>query len=107
MNFWQKTKRFVEPLWVSKKILILHTLIHIVYEVGKIIPIVLLILSQKNGGNEFFLYFSIGYVVVGVIIIRFLRHYYWLIPGYNYLQYLTKKNIHEFALKDNLSYESL
>jgi hypothetical protein len=108
MDFWQKTKRFLEPLGVSRKNLVLHTIIHITYQIGKIIPVVLLILSQTTDIDiRFFLYASIVYIIVGIITVRILREYYWLRPGYAYLDYLTEKYIKNLIQKNNLSYEAL
>ncbi len=108
MNFWKKTKRFLEPLWESRKNLILHTVIHVTYQIGKVIPVLLLILSQTTSLDiQFFLYVSIVYIWVGIILVRLLREYYWLRPGYSYLAFLTKKCTQDLIQKNNLAYEGI
>lgn len=83
-------------------------IIHVTYQIGKIIPILLLILSQvRDFDIRFLLYASIVYIIIGAAIVRILRQYYWLKPGYAYLDYLTKKYINDLVQKNNLSYEAL
>lgn len=48
MNFWQKTKRFFEPIAELRGNFFWHIIIHVLYNIGKIVPLLLLIVLQNN-----------------------------------------------------------
>lgn len=108
MNFWQKTKRFLEPMTQAKKVVFLQFFIHAVYSFGTLIPMILLITLRQEGFvlDQLFVYGIVGYLILGMLITRLLREYYWAIPGYTYAGLLTKKYIKSITLTNNLAYEA-
>lgn len=108
MNFWQKTKRFLEPMAQAKKVVFLQFFLHTVYSFGTLIPMILLITLRQEGFvvDQWFVYSILGYLILGIVITRLLREYYWAIPGYTHATMLTKKYIKSITLTDNLAYEA-
>ena len=49
--------------------------------------------------------FIIVYVVIGWIIVRVGRRYYWLLPEYSLASIMTKEIMPEVVKKNNLQYE--
>lgn len=107
MNFWQKTKRFFEPIAELRGNFFWHIIIHVLYNIGKIVPLLLLIVLQNNKYYSIdILIWALTYVVVGFMLISILRRYYWIKPMYTYYRVLVQEYIEKFLLKDNLAHEA-
>lgn len=92
----------------AKKVVFLQFFLHTVYSFGTLIPMILLITLRQEGFvvDQWFVYSILGYLILGIVITRLLREYYWAIPGYTHATMLTKKYIKSITLTDNLAYEA-
>lgn len=94
MTFWQKAKRFFEPLLQSKQYLILSCLKFIFWAFYSI-AIIILIKNTTNSivNNDIGAFSNISWTFVAMIILYFVLNYIWRKWEWPILYYATEKYI--------------
>jgi ATP-binding cassette, subfamily B, bacterial len=107
MNFWQKTVRFLEPAMRMKGAVVWQFLVTSIYQIGILIPIILL-MSYKTSGDieEMVFVFLFWFVVIGYYLLRAFRDYFWVYPAYTAFTHINTQFVSRMLTVQNLAFEN-